>query len=77
MSNVTALLEKYAKPSAEVLYSVRVLSSSTRSPSGDYILSPGAVPLVLCFSVPGPRLIKKNLPSRGLTKVENHFSCGR
>jgi hypothetical protein len=26
----------------------------------------------------GPRLIKKNLPGRGLTKVENHWSkvCG-
>jgi hypothetical protein len=23
---------------------------------------------------PGPRLIKKNLPGRGLTKVENHCS---
>ena len=34
---------------------------------------------------PGPRLIKKNLPGRGLTKVEKHWSgrfycwgrCGR
>jgi hypothetical protein len=23
---------------------------------------------------PGPRLIKKNLPGRGLTKVEKHWS---
>ena len=25
---------------------------------------------------PGPRLIKKNLPGRGLTKVEKHCSTG-
>jgi len=28
------------------------------------------------FLGPGPRLIKKNLPDRGLTKVEKHWFIG-
>jgi hypothetical protein len=28
----------------------------------------------LTLIIPGPRLIKKNLPGRGLTTVENHWS---